>query len=752
MTETGSRTKTTNLFRDFWSKEFMTITTALYGAFVSLLAIVPAFASAGIQFAIPTTPVAPVIDGDLSDGAWEGAKLKTDDWVTYNPVRGEILSQRTEVWMTYDSRNLYIAFRCFDPEPDKLKTSISRRDSIFRDDWVGLSLDSMFNGQTSYDMFVNPSGVQADILTSSSSGEALSPDWVWESAGKITSEGYNVEIRLPLQSVRFKSGSEVRMGVLFWRRISRLGSSVSWPAIPSGKRVFECHATALLGELKQPLTFELIPSFTYSAGQDLESPGRWGKVDSKPDTGVTVKYGITSSLTAEATFNPDFSQVESDAFQVTVNQRYPIFFSEKRPFFMEGMGIFSMAGSTYDGNMYTTVHTRRIIDPQWGLKLTGTAGRLSFGSLSAADQATGRRLEGEENTLAGKSRYYNVARAMYSLGKGTYVGGMVTDTQLGNESNRVAGSDLSIRIGEHQSAGGTFLSSETRPQEGDRRSGKSAQATYGYHSDRVNVFSQLEHYDRDFQMDTAFYRRTGITNGWLYSDYSFYPDKEKYPWIRRISPLFFGRHGLDRQAGGHESMALMGMAFRFTRQGFVRVDYAQAREPWAGRVFDADWFRILGNGQVTRWLSAFAYLHKGDGIFYDPEEPYQGKRRSHETGLTFQPTPRISQSVSWNHVNFDHRETGANVYKVDVLNTRTSYQFNRNLSLRAILQYDSSRHRVLTDFLGSYELMPGTVAFIGYGSLFHKQSWHGDRWHGGEGDYLTTRRGVFFKVSYLQRF
>jgi hypothetical protein len=724
----------------------------LIGIVVSLLACLPASASGSIEILIPSTSVAPLIDGDLSDGTWEGAKMKTGDWVTYNPVRGENLPQKTEVWMTYDDRNLYVAFRCLDPEPNRLKTSISRRDSLFRDDWVGLSLDAMFAGQTSYDMFVNPSGVQGDILTSSASGEDMSPDWVWESAGKVTDEGYNVEIRLPLQSIRFKSGSEVKMGILFWRRVSRLGSSVSWPAIPSGKSVFECHATAVLGELKQPLTLELIPSVTYSAGQDLESPGRWGKIDSKPDTGVTIKYGLSSSLTAEATFNPDFSQVESDAFQVTVNQRYPIFFSEKRPFFMEGMGIFSMAGSTGDGNMYTTVHTRRIIDPQWGLKLTGTVGKLSFGSLSAADQAPGRRMEGEENPFAGKNRYFNVARGMYSLGKGTYLGGIVTDAQLGDESNRVAGSDVSLKIGEHQSISGTFLSSETRPQEGDRRSGKAAQATYGYQSDRLTIFSQMEHFDRDFQMDTAFYNRTGITNGWAYVDYSFYPDKKKYPWIRRISPLFFGRHGRDRQAGGHESLALGGMAFRFTRQGFVRLDFAQGQEPWAGQVFNANWFRILGNGQVTRWLSAFAFLRKGDGIFYDPEEPYQGKRRSYEMGLTFQPTSRVSQSVSWNHVDFNQLQTGANVYKVNVLNTRTTYQFNRSFFLRAILQYDSSRHRVLTDLLGSYQLVPGTVAYIGYGSLFHKQAWHDDQWRAGEGDYLTTRRGVFFKVSYLQRF
>ena len=133
---------------------------------------------------IPFAQAPPVIDGDLNDGIWEKARIKLGDWISYNPLRGETIEQKTEVFIAYDKKNLYFAFRCLDPEPDKIKTSISRRDSLFQDDWVGLSLDGMGNGQMSYDMFVNPSGVQADILTSASNGENLGVDWVWHSAGK----------------------------------------------------------------------------------------------------------------------------------------------------------------------------------------------------------------------------------------------------------------------------------------------------------------------------------------------------------------------------------------------------------------------------------------------------------------------------------------------------------------------------------------------------------------------------------------
>ena len=175
------------------------------------------------------------------------------------------------------------------------------------------------------------------------------------------------------------------MGVLFFRRNSRLGTSWSWPAMAPGEWVFENHAQLTFGELHQPLLLEVIPSATLSRNESR----RWGRTGRPPrrkgDFGASVKYGITSTITLDATINPDFSQVESDAFEVEVNNRFPVFFSEKRPFFMEGLGLFNLAGTGGDATMRTAVHTRRIVDPSAGVKLTGTAGRYTFGTLLAPD-------------------------------------------------------------------------------------------------------------------------------------------------------------------------------------------------------------------------------------------------------------------------------------------------------------------------------------------------------------------------------
>src|SRR3989449_3466889 len=339
-------------------------------------------------FGVARASAPPKIDGILDDEAWQQAPLVLGDWIANNPLYGEKLEFQTEVRLIYDDKNLYFAFRCFDPEPDKIRTTISRRDNIFSDDWVGFSLDSANTGQTSYHLIVNPSGIQMDALNTPSSGERWEADLLWDSAAKLTSDGYVVEIKLPLQSIRFPGGNNVNMGILFWRRISRTGVSSSSPDIPPGQWVFNRHAHLILPELKQPRLMEILPSVTYSINQIRDTSNSWGAAAGKSDVGLSAKYGLTSSITLDATINPDFSQVESDAFQVQVNQRFPIFFSEKRPFFMEGMGLFNVAGSGGDSNLRTAVHTRRIIDPMWGSKVIGTVGKTTFGVLNALDESS----------------------------------------------------------------------------------------------------------------------------------------------------------------------------------------------------------------------------------------------------------------------------------------------------------------------------------------------------------------------------
>src|SRR5262247_1316178 len=412
------------------------------------------------QFHVARAAQPPKIDGDLNDDVWDDDPLVLGDWLSYNPLYGTPMPHRTDVRIVYDDRNLYFAFHCVDNEPAKIRTTISRRDNVFNDDWVGFSLDSNGTGQTSYHLMVNPSGIQMDALNTPSSGERFEADFVWESAGKLVDDGYAVEIKLPLQSIRFRGGTDVKMGILFWRRVSRMGMSWSWPDIPPGLWVFNRHAHLIFSDLKQPRVLELLPSVTYSINQLRTTPGSWDDAERNSDFGLSAKYGITSSITLDATVNPDFSQVESDAFQVQVNQRFPIFYSEKRPFFMEGMGLFNIAGTGGDGNMRTAVHTRRIINPILGSKLTGTAGKVTFGLLNAADE-TPEDIGNRGDAIIGRHKLFTIGRATYSLGKSDYVGVIVADTEHAGRYNRVEGGDFSIRLSPTQQISATVLESQT---------------------------------------------------------------------------------------------------------------------------------------------------------------------------------------------------------------------------------------------------------------------------------------------------
>ena len=682
-----------------------------------------------------TTP--PKLDGILDDEAWSGDPLPLDGWMSYNPMRGEAAAENTQVWIGYDTEAVYFAFRCLDTQPEKIRTNITRRDNAFSDDWVGVSLDSSRAGQLAYHLFVNPSGIQMDALQSGTTGEDFAPDWVWQSAGHVGADGWSVEIRVPLENIRFRSGSDVRMGVLFWRRLSRTGVSASWPAMAPSKWVFESNGTVAFDELQSRRLFEMIPSATFSGNQGRSDRTQWNSTRARGDVGVSVKYGLTSAVTLDATVNPDFSQVESDAFEVEVNQRFPIFFSEKRPFFMEGMGLFNLAGTGGDSTMRTAVHTRKIIDPSAGLKLTGALGRHTFGVLSSADASP-------QGT---RQRGFTVAREVMNFGRGQYAGLLLSDTELGSDYNRVIGGDVAFKQGEHFQGNAAFLSSNSRSAEGESTRGNSGQASYDYSTRRFTIAGQAEHYDPGFRMDTAFINRVAVTRGWQYQALNFYPSHPGFKWIKRINPFVWVTGAEDRSQGGTEVFYLPAVRFNFTKAGYMRVDYGTGYETYAGQRFEVGRTSIDAGAQVTRWLNISGGTQAGPAIFYDEVAPYQGDRRSVNLRIGLQPSARVNSNTSYSFVTFNNRATGLNVYRVHVLNLRNTYQFTPRFFVRAVAQFDSSRKRVLGDFLASYEMSPGTVLHAGYGSLL------GTELNGVQIDrYTATARAVFIKASYLFRF
>ncbi len=691
------------------------------------------------------------IDGVLNEDVW-GLPPISREFITCYPLFGERLNQPTSIWLAYDDQHLYFAFKCHDTEPGKIKSSIARRDNISRDDFVGVSIDGMGNRQTTYEFYVNPDGIQDDGITSAVNGWFYdnSPDFVWESAGKIVDDGYQVELCIPLESIRFKSGKEVKMGMMFMRNISRQGKIAAWPGIEAGQTAFNALATVVYQEFKKVLNLEVLPNIVCSRNVEREN-GSWGDSINSTNIGTSIKYGITSSITGEATINPDFSQVESDEFQVLVNQRYPVFYSEKRPFFMEGMDVLDF-GLISQGMMVSAVHTRRITDPGWAAKLSGTAGKMAFNVLAANDNTPGPAPDGEANPHENENALWGIARAKYSLGSDNSLGILYSGRYFAGGINNVLGADFLYRFSKNARLKTSYLYSNTRePDQEEVRNGNGLNAMMEYSTRRIYSFAAYERYTRDFLMYSAFQNRTGIGRGLIFLGPYLYINPQKINWIQKIQPHFQFSRLYDLGTRRFDTNWLVGFDAYFTQGGLLKVEFRREKEAWLGQLFNQDYFYASGEVQVFKWLFMKGSYRYGDQVYYHPQEPCLSVGNTIALGFILQPGLKLNLDFQFLHSSLYRENDSQKLYSIDILNLLAAYQFNKYFFVRTAVRYDNYEEKLLTDFLASFTLIPGTVIHLGYGSLYEKKAWENHQWVPGQDKFLNMKNGLFFKVSYLWR-
>jgi hypothetical protein len=439
------------------------------------------------------------IDGVLDEDVWKNAPTVDKQFLTSYPAVGNIFPQKTLIWVAYDSENIYFAFHCFDTDPSQIKTTVTKRDNITPDDWVTVHLDTIGNRQFTYDLYVNPDGIQQDEYTTSSIYGDTAPDFVWYSGGKMLADGYTIEIQVPLKNFRYSSGENVQMNVMFRRKISRTGENGSWPFWDPGKGLLNCTAPIIFEKLENSLKIDALPAVTYSSRWDRIAPSAWSDADDSLEFGVTAKVGLTSSINAEVTINPDFSQVESDAFQVLVNQRYQVFYSEKRPFFMEASGLFTLAGSFAGlSNMQTLVHTRLIANPTWGAKVSGEMGKITFGLLASADE-----VPVDSETM---NANFWIGGAKYALGGDSFIGVLYTGREFGDEYNRVIGTDIYYKFAENHNIQGYALYSFSNDPLLGKSDGDAYNLQYTFETSTFFAQAFYENWDDTFRMDTSYYK------------------------------------------------------------------------------------------------------------------------------------------------------------------------------------------------------------------------------------------------------
>ena len=395
----------------------------------------------------------PTIDGKLGAGEWAQAAVFQNFFQNY-PGDNTKPSLPTEVFMAYDARTLYIAFHAFD-EPGKVRATVAKRDDVLNaEDSVRVLLDTFNDQRKAYVLCFNPFGVQQDGIRTEGMGVDFSVDIVMESKGTLTDDGYVVEVAIPFKSLRYEAGKDKQWGIQIFRIIQRLnGEQDSWMPISrdvNGLLNQAGHITGLEG-ISTERTLELIPSLTVSeTGKRLphfdpvkNDPGRMVNQPVGFDPGLTAKFGVTPTSTINLAINPDFAQVEADATVVTTNQRFPIFFQEKRPFFLEGIDIFQLP--------LNVIHTRTIVDPDVAVKYAGKSGRNTFGLMLASDNGPGNfvgdeRLDSFNRPLVDKNSLVGVLRLKRDIGKESSVGIVATSYNFIERHNTIGGVDGRFKL------------------------------------------------------------------------------------------------------------------------------------------------------------------------------------------------------------------------------------------------------------------------------------------------------------------
>ncbi len=766
-------------------------------------------AAGQIDIATPRLAGADIdVDGRLSEPEWESAAV-LQNFTQYDPVEGIPASQPTEARVFVTDDAIYVAIRA-SAEPGQIRASITERDEIVRrDDYVQIILDTFNDHRRGFVFVVNPYGIQQDGVWFEGGGGGgggrgrgggggggggffgqpvdYNPDLIWESHGEIDDTGYTVEVRIPFKSIRFARAEVQTWGFQLVRHMESNGYKSSWAPISRNmnNQLSQAGSLQSLEGLDPGLFLEFNPvatsSITGTYDEDLDALHRAKRED---DFGLNLTYGLTSNLTLDATVNPDFSQVEADAGQIAVNERFALFFQEKRPFFLQGTEIFGMPQQL--------VYTRTVANPIVGTKITGKIGDFGVGYLGAIDEVAGA-----DNAIV------NLLRLRRDVGSGSNVGLLYTDrTQSTDLFNRVIAGDARLLLGPRYSLtvlGG--LSFNGVEAAGSRR-GNILTTRFERSGRGFTANAEFENYSPNFHAGSGFIRRVAVTNANSRLSYNWYGGRGAL--VERWGPAFqtritwdhddfWGGHGpqeteveLSLTASFRGNVTFWGNVFydvfdfeSTLYDGLFRRGTADGLHP-----FVADQSQFSGMTGVRAFTFFNTWQRVRGRISGEMrEQPIFDRRRGvpvevadswgTDVNLTIFPTNSWLIEVGARHQSLQ-RKSGEPYSSATIPRLRTQYQISRSLFFRLIGEYASQETNGLVapdgtllescvggtctaigptdtndiyfETLLSYEPTPGTVFFIGYSREMEEPVAFDFR------NVQAQRDGFFVKASYRFRY
>jgi hypothetical protein len=710
---------------------------------------------AGRPIVRPTrTDVGPNIDGRLDDEVWRGAEAITE-LVQQQPLDGAPATERTEIYLVYDTQRLYLGFAVHYADPTIMRANRADRDQAFLDDLMTIYIDTFLDQQRAYVFGVNAYGVQDDgIINAAFSGLGGIPfpdrswDALYDTAGQVVDDGYTAEMAIPFKSLRYpqRDGNEPhRWGLQVVREIKgKSEENDVWAPMSRDEQSFLAQMGVLDGMtgLSTSRNLEILPTVTaIKFGSVDEASGAFADEATDPEAGVNLKYGITSNLTADFTYNPDFSQIESDRPQIEVNQRFPLFFPELRPFFLEGQEIFNMVSPV------NLVHTRTIVDPRYGGKLTGKVGDTTLGLIVADDEAAGRRV-GAGDPGFGKSAQFLIGRARYDLYAGSHIGALITDREFLDSHNRVAGIDGQFRLGRSDTLNVVAVQSDTRREDGERLSGPMWGMLYRHNGRHLGgqVFTGVT--DPGFRSDTGFVQRVDTKLVGVNASYTWWPES----WIINWGPSVNASRNYTFDGVLEDESVQGGVFLAFARNMSLNVNATRGLERFGGVDFRKWNQGAFFNVNTSRRVSFGGRYFGGDQVFFDPEAPFLGRGTSGGVNVTLRPVTRLQAEMTFDTSRFvDSRVGDVEVFDVKIVRAFTTYQFTDRLLLRNIVEYNTFSTALGGNLLLTYRINAGTVFYLGYDDHY-QQGDHIDEDLFPTPDLRRTNRAIFTKLQYLFRY
>ncbi len=729
---------------------------------------------------LPRLDATVTLDGVLDEPVWQEAAV-LDGFHQYQPVDGRPAEERTEIKVWYAPNAIYFGVIAHDGQPQDIRATVADRDNLDADDRVTIYLDTFNDRRRAFFFTVNPLGSQEDGVRTEGAFTAGSltggttdknPDYLWQSKGQVTDSGYVVEIRIPFKSLRYPGNGAQAWGLNVVRRTQRTGYDDTWTDTRRANASFLLQAGTADGlhDLQSGITTEFQPFVTAQAN-GTRTPTGFDRGDIDASAGANLRLGLTSNLSIDATYNPDFSQIESDESQVTANERFALFFPEKRPFFLEGIELFSTPNQL--------VYTRQVINPIVGGKVTTKLGRTNLAHLIAVDEQPGA------------DALFTITRVRRDIGRNSTGGLTVTTRDQDGAFNRMAAADLRIVFGKLYYVAGQLGGSSTRDlRGGSTRTSPIWEAEFDRTGRSWGFNYKVTGIGDQFSAQAGFVPRNDLITAHAFNRLSFYGGRgaliEQFSMFGGSERLWH-YHGFASNAiEGTESLDLnwsirggwrTGAHVEYGFVDFEPGDYTAIEvDHGAGLVPYQSLDKVTGAWSASysvttptfQSFNANARIQRGRGAIF-PEGSLGFETRL-TAGLSLRPTGSIRLTASQTLARITRDRDGSEFARTIIPRFKAEYQPNRALFFRFVSEYVSSRtaaledarsgevlvvggtpsvqresNRMRVDWLASFEPTPGTVAFFGYGSSLDDSSSFGFHQLQREND------GFFVKLAYQIR-